>query len=219
MYAEVYETLRERIILSLEAVYAMGNNASNGFHIDTPLHELPHPSEIGAEVIVEHVKDSVPTWNAEATQHQSQNGDSKEEDGGYVNEKDEGQRSGKYRKVSQGKENWLQGEIVPNGNIMPDFVAPNLRLAVSFPFSLSAFSLIHTQRLLSPAARSLPPHCAFPISLNIFNHSIAVIQIPENVQPLHRRKRYRRRSNPQSSSNYNHALLERRSDQKCCPRS
>lgn len=141
VYAEVYETLRERIIVSLEAVYAMGSNASNGFHIDTPLHDLPHPSEIGAEVIVEHVRDSVPPWSAEAPQHQSQNGDSKDEDRGYVDEKDEGQRNGKYRKISQGKENWLQGEIIPNGNIMPDFIAPNLRLAVRFPLSLVKFLL------------------------------------------------------------------------------
>lgn len=128
-FAEAYEVLRGKLILSLEAVFATGNNASKGFHIDTPLHELPHPSEIGAEVIIQHVKDSVPLWNGETAENQSQREDSKDGNSGYNDEKSD--RYGKYSKVSEGKEKWLQGEIVPNGNVMPDFVAPNLRLTVS----------------------------------------------------------------------------------------
>lgn len=108
----------------------MGNNASSGYHIDTPLHALPHPSDIDAECIVEHVAASVPLWDSDlaytAGSGNGNGGAIDEKGNGYGNEK--GQRR---VRVSRGRENWLQGEIIANGNVMPDFVAPNLRLTVS----------------------------------------------------------------------------------------
>lgn len=148
IYHNIYQTLKDSISISLEALYAMGNNASSGYHIDTPLHTLPHPSDIDAECIVEHVAASVPLWDSDlAYTAGSGNGDGSaidEKGNGYGNEK--GQRR---VRVSRGRENWLQGEIIANANVMPDFVAPNLRLTVSI-LALSGIPRLVTDRLFAP---------------------------------------------------------------------
>lgn len=92
--------------------------------------QLPHPAETGAEVIVEQIAQSVPLWDSDLAYTGS--GDLKDPDEKGGDEKDAlnfaGGRSGGGTAV--GVEAWLQGEIIPRGNIMPDFVVPNVRLTV-----------------------------------------------------------------------------------------
>lgn len=131
----------------------MGSNASAGFFIDRPMHIMPHPSEIGAEVIVEQVAPSSPLWDADLAYSATGVEDVKD----VKDEKGPAGLSvfGTAGWPGLGVESWLQGEIISNGNIMPDFVAPSLRLTVSYSYCISIFEDHDTEALASQHAVSL----------------------------------------------------------------
>lgn len=130
-YSTVYEALRSSIEISLEALYPIGHNASNRFIMGLPFDQLPHPTETGAEIIVEQVALSVPLWDTGLAYTGVGDRDRKEksEDLSHADEK-ASVHSDAVGGTSIGVEAWLQGEIIPRGNMMPDFISPNVRLTV-----------------------------------------------------------------------------------------
>lgn len=148
VYTHVYNTLRSSLHVSLEALYPMGSNASTGYFIDRPMYIMPHPSEIGAEVIVEKVAPCSPLWDADLAYSATGVDDVKD----FKDEKGPSGFSvfGTAGWPGLGVESWLQGEIISNGNIMPDFVAPSIRLTVSYPYQIFIYRGVRTEALASP---------------------------------------------------------------------